>query len=347
MTRVSDRGRLKVAVLFGGTSQERDVSLASGAQVVRALREGGHDVVPVDTATGVLDAAAEQKLLRGVVPQVLPEEAELDLLRTGDATALTKAPELRDVEVFFLALHGGSGEDGTLQALLDLTGLPYTGSGMLGSALAMDKDIAKRLMTLAGVPTPRWLMAPVLLEDVEEHIGFPCIIKPSKQGSTVGLTVVRSAAEVEPAVDFAARYDDEVMIEAFVAGRELTVPILGGDALPVGEIITKNEIFDYESKYQPGGAEEIFPADLTGPEAVAIQSLALKTHHALKLRGFSRVDFRMDAEGVFWCLEANTLPGMTAASLFPKGAAAAGITFPDVCERLCRLAMDEHALRRH
>jgi D-alanine-D-alanine ligase len=343
-----DRGarRLKVAVLFGGTSAERDVSLASGAQVVTALRQAGHDVVAVDTATGVLDAAAERDLLRGTVPEVPPEDEALDLLRTGDATAITRAPELHGVDVLFLALHGGAGEGGQLQALLDMTGIPYTGSGMLGSALAMDKDVAKRLMLMAGVPTAPWLMAPVLLTDIEEQVGFPCVVKASKQGSTMGLTVVKRPEDVEAAVELAARYDDEVMIETFIPGRELTVPILGGDALPVGEIIPKNEIFDYESKYQPGGAQEIFPADLTGPEVVAVQSLALKVHGALKLRGFSRVDFRMDEDGVFWCLEANTLPGMTAASLFPKGAAAAGITFPQVCERICLLAIEEHRLRR-
>jgi D-alanine-D-alanine ligase len=267
------------------------------------------------------------------------------LLRTGDATALTKSPELEGVDVLFLALHGGAGEGGTLQALLDLTGLPYTGTGMLGSAMAMDKDVAKRLMLLAGVPTAPWLMAPVLLEDVEQRIGFPCVVKPSKQGSTVGLTVVKRAEDLEDAVQLAARFDDEVMIETFVPGREVTVPILGTDALPVGEIISKNEIFDYEAKYQPGGAEEIFPADLTGPQTVEVQSLALKVHHALKLRGFSRVDFRLDPDGVFWCLEANTLPGMTAASLFPKGAAAAGMSFSEVCERLCRLAIEDHRRR--
>jgi D-alanine-D-alanine ligase len=338
--------KLKVAVLFGGTSSERDVSIASGSQVVKALRAAGHEVVAVDTATGVLEASAETQLLRGEVPQLPPDEAALDMMSTGDATAITKAPELDDVDVLFLALHGGSGEGGTLQALLDITGIPYTGSGMIGSAMAMDKDIAKRLMMLAGVPTPRWLMAPVLLADVETHIGFPCVVKPSKQGSTVGLTVVREADAVEAAVELAARFDDEVMIEAFVPGRELTVPVLGFDAMPVGEIIVTREVFDYESKYQPGGAEEIFPADLTGAQVVEIQSLALKVHRALKLNGFSRVDFRMDAEGVFWCLEANTLPGMTAASLFPKGAAAAGMSFPELCDRLCRIAVEEHRLRR-
>jgi D-alanine-D-alanine ligase len=343
----SEGGRLKVAVLFGGTSSERDVSIASGSQVVQALREAGHEVVAVDTATGVLDAGAERQLMRGNVPEVPPEEESLDLLRTGDATALTKAPELAGVDVLFLALHGGAGEGGTLQALLDMTGVPYTGSGMLGSAVAMDKDVAKRLMLFSGVPTPPWLMAPVLLEDVQQQIGFPCVVKPSKQGSTMGLTVVREADGLEAAVELAARFDDEVMLEAFVPGRELTVPILGGEPLPVGEIITSREIFDYEAKYQPGGAEEIFPADLTGAQVVEIQSLALKVHRALKLRGFSRVDFRLDDEGVFWCLEANTLPGMTAASLFPKGAAAAGMNFPQVCERLCRLAIEEHRRRRH
>jgi len=340
-------GRLKVAVLFGGTSSERDVSIASGSQVVQALRQAGHEVVAVDTATGVLDGAAEQQLMRGNVPEIPPDEEALDLMRSGDATALTKAPELSEVDVLFLALHGGAGEGGTLQALLDMTGLPYTGSGMLGSAMAMDKDVAKRLMLFSGVPTPAWLMAPVLLEDVLQRVGFPCVVKPSKQGSTVGLTVVKQAEELEAAVELAARFDDEVMIEAFVPGRELTVPVLGGEALPVGEIISSREIFDYEAKYQPGGAEEIFPADLTGPQVIEVQALALKVHHALKLGGFSRVDFRLDEEGVFWCLEANTLPGMTAASLFPKGAAAAGMSFPEVCERLCRIAIEEHGRRRH
>jgi D-alanine-D-alanine ligase len=346
MADAREKKQLKVAVLFGGTSSERDVSIASGSQVVQALRQVGHEVVAVDTATGVLDAAAERQLLRGQVPQLPPDEQALDMMKTGDATALTKAPELGDVDVLFLALHGGAGEGGTLQALLDMTGLPYIGSGMIGSAMAMDKDIAKRLMLLAGVPTPPWLMAPVLLEDIEQRIGFPCVVKPSKQGSTVGLTVVREADTIEEAVQLAARFDDEVMIEAFVPGRELTVPVLGDDALPVGEILFEREIFDYEAKYQPDGAEEIFPADLTGAQVVEIQSLALKVHRALKLRGFSRVDFRLDEDGVFWCLEANTLPGMTAASLFPKGAAAAGISFPEVCDRLCRIALEDHRLRR-
>lgn len=337
---------MKVAVLFGGTSTERDVSIASGAQVVKALREAGHNVVAVDTATGALSAADERRLLVSGVAPAPPEEAALDLLRTGDVTALTRAPELEGVDVIFLALHGGTGEDGTLQALLDLTGMPYIGSGMLASAMAMDKDISKRLFRDAGVPTPPWLMAPVTVQDVLEMTGFPTVVKPSKQGSTVGLTVVKRPEDLDAAIAEAFRFDDEVMIERFIPGRELTVPILADEALPVGEIIVQREIFDYESKYQPGMADEVFPADLTGEQTVTIQFLALKAHRALKLSGYSRIDFRLDEEGTFWCLEANTLPGMTAASLFPKGAAAAGISFPRLCDRLCRLAIEEHRGKR-
>nr|AIA13548.1 D-alanine--D-alanine ligase [uncultured bacterium] len=337
---------MKIAVMFGGTSEERDVSIASGSQVVRALRKKGHDVVPIDTAIGVLDAAAEQKLLGSDVQSAPPGAEQLDVLRTGDSTKIMRAPEMAGVDVIFLALHGGAGEGGTLQALLELTGVPFTGSGMLGSAMAMDKDVSKRLFEIAGVPTPAWLMAPVEVQDVDTQIGWPAVVKPSKQGSTVGLSIVKKPEDLAAAIELAYRFDDEVMIERFIPGRELTVPVLGDDVLPVGEIFPKNEIFDYESKYQAGGAEEVFPADLTGPETVQVTMLAIKAHRALKLRGFSRIDFRLDEHGGFWCLEANTLPGLTAASLSPKGAQAAGIPFPDLCEKLCQLAIEEHANRR-
>ena len=336
---------MKIGVLFGGTSEERDVSIASGAEVVRALREAGHDVVAVDTATGVLDAAAEAELLTtGVAPKP-PDRGRLDLLRTGDPTSLTQAPELAGADVLFLALHGGAGEGGALQALLDMVGLPYTGSGMLGSAMAMDKDITKRLLRFAGVPTPDWLMTPTDVKEVEQAIGWPAVVKPSKQGSTVGLTVVKSPNGLADAIATAYEHDDEVMIERFVPGRELTVPVLGDEALPVGEIISKNEIFDYEAKYQPGMAEEIFPAEIDDEIAVEARRLGLLTHRVLKLEGFSRVDFRLDADGGLWCLEANTLPGLTSASLVPKSAAAAGIPFPRLCERICEIAIQEHTAR--
>ena len=337
---------MKIAVLFGGTSAERDVSIASGSQVIKALREAGHRVVAVDTATGVLGKEDEKKMLTAGVAPTPPDENELDMMRSGNTSAMLASPELTDIDVIFLALHGGSGEDGTLQALLELTGIPYTGSKPMPSGVAMDKDMSKRILAVAGVPTPDWVMAPCDAKQVHERFGLPFIVKPNKQGSTVGLSIVRSMDEYERAVKQAFQHDDEVMIEKFVPGRELTVPILGDDALPVGEITFKGEIFDYEAKYQPGGAEEIFPADLTGEQTVQAQVLALAAHKAMKLSGYSRIDFRMDENGDMWCLEANTLPGMTSASLFPKGAAAAGMGFPEVCERICRLAIEEHRSRR-
>jgi D-alanine-D-alanine ligase len=337
---------MRIAVLFGGTSSERDVSIASGSQVVKALREAGHDVVAVDTATGVLGPADEKKLLTSGVAPLPPEEESLDMLRSGDTSAIVSAPELRDIDVIFLALHGGTGENGTLQSLLELTGIPYTGSGPLGSAVAMDKDMTKRILVHAGVPTPDWVMAPVDVEEAASRVGLPMIVKANKQGSTVGLTKVKNPKDFNAAVAKAFQHDDEVMVEQFIPGRELTVPILADEPLPVGEIIIESEIFDYETKYQSGKAQEIFPADLPGPITIQAQMYALKAHRALKLRGYSRVDFRLDAENRLWCLEANTLPGMTAASLFPKGAAAAGMGFPEVCERICQLALEEHRQRR-
>src|SRR6185312_9230924 len=214
----------------------------------------------------------------------------------------------------------------------------YTGSGRLGSAMAMDKDISKRLFQGAGVPTARWVMAPAAKARIEREFGWPVVVKPSKQGSTVGLTVVKTAGEFDTAVALARKYDDEVMIEEFVPGRELTVGVLAGRALPVGEIIPRHEIFDYECKYTPGMSQEIFPADLPASAAAECGRLGLFAHHALKLGGYSRVDFRLTPAGELFCLEVNTLPGMTATSLLPQSARSAGIEFPDLCERICRTA---------
>lgn len=337
---------MRIAVLFGGTSAERDVSIASGAQVVAALRTAGHEVVAIDPAVGLIPRQAEDQALRPGVAAAPPDQDELGRMQLVDLRSLLHATEAGVIEVVFIAMHGSFGEDGTLQAVLDTTGIPYTGSGMLGSAVAMDKDIAKRLFVDTGVPTPAWLMAGGGTSRVATEIGFPAVVKPSKQGSTVGLTVVRESVGLDAAIAEAYRFDDEVMIERFIPGRELTVPILGNEALPVGEIISRHEIFDYECKYQPGMAEEIFPADLDEAVSVTVQELALRAHRALKLGGYSRVDFRMDADGGIWCLEANTLPGMSGASLFPKAAAAVGISFVEVCERICQLALEEHGARR-
>jgi len=328
----------RIAVLMGGTSSERDVSLASGIRITEALRACGHDVVAVDTVSGVLTQGDEQRLLAGGVVKTVPPDTKA-LIRMNAAMQGTLRA-LPQADVLFLALHGGQGEDGTLQALLDLTGVPYTGSGHLASALAMDKDLSKHLFRAAGVPTADWLMAPVTIGQVQARLGFPVIVKPSKQGSTVGLSVVKTPEELQPAIDAAFEHDDEVMVEQFIAGRELTVGVLGGETLPVGEIIAKHEIYDYECKYTPGMAVEEFPAKLSAEETATVQRFAQMAFDALKLRGYARIDFRMATDGTFYCLEANTLPGMTQTSLIPQAAAAAGITFPELCDRIVQLALE-------
>ena len=328
---------MRVAVLMGGTSAERDVSLASGIRVAHALRSTGHQVFAIDTASGLLSAGDEAALLEGGVLKTIPPDVHA-LMRLDQQLPATLGA-LPNVDAVFLALHGGRGEDGTIQALLDLTGVPYTGSGHLASALAMDKDLSKRLFRDVGVPTPEWLMAPTTMGEIEKAFGFPCIVKPSKQGSTVGLSLVRVPDELGAAIDLALQFDDEVMVERFIPGRELTVGILGDQALPVGEIIPVHELYDYECKYTPGMAKEVFPAALSSAETRRIQQLALLAFHALKLRGYARIDFRMSPEGVFYCLEANTLPGMTELSLIPQAAAAAQISFPALCEQIVQLAL--------
>jgi D-alanine-D-alanine ligase len=331
---------VRITVLMGGTSSERDVSLASGLRVADALRSRGHAVTTVDTVRGALTAGEERAMLAGPVMHALPPEpGALARLSSETLPATVRGLGSRhDADVVFIGLHGGQGEDGTLQALLDLTGVPYTGSGHLASALAMDKDLSKRLFRAAGVRTPEWIMAPAPDDDIVATLGLPVIVKPSKQGSTVGLTLVKHRAEIQAAIIEALKYDDEVMIEQFIAGRELTVGILGDLALPVGEIIPKHEIYDYECKYTPGMAREEFPAKLSAAETRTAQEQALLAFRALKLSGYARIDFRMTADGTFYCLEANTLPGMTELSLIPQAAAAAGISFPELCERIVQLA---------
>jgi D-alanine-D-alanine ligase len=338
---------MRITVLMGGTSSERDVSLASGLRIAEALRSRGHAVKSVDTAKGPMTEEDERRLLAaGVVKQKPPTPEELARMNAESVEeTAARLPKRGECDVAFLGLHGGSGEDGTIQALLDLAGVPYTGSGHLASALAMDKDLSKHLMRAHGVRTADWLMATAALgtpsiREVERALGWPVIVKPSKQGSTVGLSIVKQPGELAAAVAEAFKHDDEVMIERFIAGRELSAPILGGEALPVGEIIPKHEIYDYECKYTPGMAEEIFPAPLSAAETAEVQKQARNAFAALKLSGCARIDFRMTSSGEFYCLEANTLPGMTATSLVPQGAAAAGISFPELCERIALLAVD-------
>jgi D-alanine-D-alanine ligase len=330
---------MRVTVLTGGATAERAVALAGASQIVAGLRGRGHAVTVVDTVAGLIARPDEERLLASAVGREPPPVAELDEReRAFLSRGLTQLAAVQGADVLFLCLHAGRGEGGTLQAILDVIGVPYTGSGALASALAMDKDLSKRLFRAAGVPVPGWFMSPVAAEDVTTALGWPVIVKPSRMGSSVGMTLVRNAKGLDAAVALAARYDAAVMVEQFIAGRELTVGVLGDVPLPVGEIVPQHELFDYECKYTPGMSEETFPAKLDPQPARQLQELALAAHRALKLGGYSRVDFRLSAEGDIFCLEANTLPGMTRTSLLPQAARAAGIEFPELCERICRLA---------
>lgn len=331
---------MRVTVLLGGTSAERDVSIVSGTRVMEALRSRGHTVSAVDPASGELSDTALATLLPTGVRREWPSHETLAQLRAGAlGPRLGILPVVRDADVVFNALHGGDGENGTIQAILDSAGVAYTGSGAIGSAIAMDKDLSKILFRAAGVSTADWLMAPASAEEVTRTLGLPVIVKPSKQGSTVGLSLVKHIDALPAAIELALQHDDEVMLERFIPGRELTVGVVGGDPLPVGEIISKNELYDYEAKYTAGMAHEVFPAVLSAEATARVQGQARAAFRALKLRGCARIDFRMTADGTFYCLEANTLPGLTELSLIPQAAAAAGVSFPELCERIAMLAM--------
>ena len=339
---------MRITVLTGGATAERAVAFASASQIVAGLRSRQHQVSVVDLAArgggGPLDEQAERELLGGTVGAAPPDvDALAERERRMLSEALGELKPVREAEVLWLAVHGGALEGGTLQAVLDVIGVPYTGSGPLASALAMDKDLAKRLFRAAGVPVPAWFMAPVGVDDVSTALGWPVIVKPSKQGSSVGLTLVKKAQDLDNAVKLAERYDDEVMAEQYIAGRELTVGVLGDVPLPVGEIVSKHELFDYVTKYTPGMSEETFHAKIDTLLARQLQEYALTAHRALKLSGYSRIDFRVSSDGDIFCLEANSLPGMTRTSLFPQAAQAAGIPFAELCERIASLARNNKA----
>jgi D-alanine-D-alanine ligase len=313
---------------------ERDVSVASAKQVVAALRSRGHDVVAVDAERGTLSGADEAATFaRDIERKPPPRTTGSGLPRVIAEVAAS------DCAGVFLAMHGGTGENGTLQALLDVHGVRYTGSGHLGTSLAWDKIVSKQLFVQARIPTPAWFSAPVDVRTIAAELGFPVIVKPAGQGSTVGLSLVDGPDGIEAAIEHAAQYDNEVLIEQFIAGRELTVGVLDGKPLTVGEIVpVRGNIFDYEAKYQADAAKEIFPADVSAEIAQRTKDLALEAHAALRLGYYSRADFRMDEAGNLWCLEVNTLPGLSRGSLLPKSAAAAGIAFDELCERISRAA---------
>ena len=329
--------KLKIAVLMGGTSAEREVSLSTGRQILNALDPDNYTVYALDTASG-------QKFLPVGVTQ------PLGLLQGADGvTEITALPQLPlasagdKPDLVFIALHGRGGEDGTVQGMLEVLGIRYTGSGVLASALAMDKAMSKRVLTAAGVRMPQ----DVTLKRGETMppgaMPLPLIVKPNAQGSTIGMSIVREASEMEAAVTLAFQNDDTVLVEQFITGTEITVPILGNDALevlPVVEIVPAKGFYDYEAKYTAGATDEIVPARLPDTVAAEARRIATLCHQTLGCRGMSRTDMIVTAQSEIYTLEVNTIPGMTPTSLLPRSAEAALIPFPKLLDKIIALALD-------
>ena len=303
-----------VALLCGGTSSERDISLSSGAAAAQALTKAGFPVT-------MLDPASKEDLVK--------------LLNGGFSVA-------------FLCMHGKGGEDGTLQGFLETIGLPYTGSGVWASAVAMDKTKAKVFYREAGIPTPasQWLRkgSEVDADAIVDELGTHLVVKAASGGSTLGLYIVETVEGLLEALEKAFSLDDDVLVEQFVSGSEYTVSVVGNSnpaALPIIQILPANDFYDFESKYAPGGSRHICPAPLSDEQTAAMQAIAEAAHEALGCRGVSRTDFIMDEQGSMWALETNTLPGMTATSLLPDAARVMGVSFPELCTRLVKLALEE------
>jgi len=306
--------KLRLALLAGGKSGERDVSLKGAEEVAKVLDPDKYEVKRYDPATDLARLAAEADSL----------------------------------DVAFILLHGPFGEDGTVQGFLDLLSIPYQGSGVLGSAVAMDKNLAKILYRNAGLKIPKWYMA--IKEDIDNpgkilgHLGLPLVIKPASQGSSLGMTIARSEEDIAKGLQKAFAIDSSVMAEEFISGREITGGIIGNaelTALPLVEVIPgeEYEFFDYEAKYQPGATQEICPADLEESLTIRAQKCALAAHRALQLKGYSRTDMIISNDEIY-VLETNTIPGMTPTSLLPQAAAAAGLDFSALLDRLIDLALE-------
>ncbi len=338
---------MKILVLMGGASVERDVSLASGESIVKALKAAGHKVLALDTAQGQKLLSDNGKYLPEGVKQKPPDITEMEIKGKQLALEAIHSFDFSEVDVVFLALHGGQGEDGTIQALLDLTGKPYTGSGVLASALSMNKVMSKKIFEREGILTPEWFSidhsqlsdVSSLTERIERSFGFPCVVKPNNQGSTVGLTVVNEKRDLKKALECAQEYSNHILIEDYIPGRELTVGILGETPLPVVEIIPEHGIYDYECKYTHGKSNYVCPAEISEEKSREIQAIGLRAFKALGCEGYARADFRYGEDGRFYCLEVNTLPGMTSLSLVPMGAKALGIDFPQLVDRIAKLAL--------
>lgn len=335
---------MKIVVLAGGMSAERNVSLSTGVMVCQALRERGHQVAFADMFLGVAETEGDQ--FTAPIPQeykaVSPKEPDLAALR---ASRRDSSPDLfgpgvldlcRQAEMVFLALHGANGEDGRVQAAFDLMGIPYTGSGYLGSAVAMDKNLTKRVVQEAGVRTPSWqslTYGPGEVAHLAETLAVPCVVKVPRSGSTLGVYLVKERAALAPALTACLGCEGEVIVEDYIQGKELTCAVLEDRALPTVEIIPPDS-YDYESKYQPGATLEICPGRVPAEIEAEIGQMALRVHQTLGLAVYSRSDFILGEDGHPYFLEVNTLPGMTPTSLVPQEAAAVGISYGELCEKI-------------
>ena len=341
---------MNIIVLTGGVSSERNVSLASGRGITKALREGNHKVRVIDPIFGK-EQPQENDIfnMKPVIGKEFPTANELKAYSNRKVIECINSDIFDGIDIVFLALHGKFGEDGKVQSLLEMRGVKYTGSEVTSSAMAMDKDISKIIFKHAGVPTPDWFMIEKgdfsfnhIDEKIKAYFDYPVVIKPNDEGSTVGLSIIQPDVEdiqLKSGLNLAFEYSDKIMVEQYISGRELTVTVLGEEALPVVEIIPKNGFYDYEHKYTSGMTEYFCPADLTKELGSQLREMGLLAHESLRCKAYSRVDFRMNQEGQFYCLEVNTLPGMTELSLVPKAAQAVNISFPELLNRIIELSL--------
>ena len=336
---------MKIAVLLGGSSPERLVSIASGRGVVNALRELGHDVVAIDPSLGA-NQISESELFSQAVGATPPTKEFLNKLSPRNYLAAVESKLFDGIDLAFIILHGKWGEDGIVQSLLELRAIPYTGSGVMASAIAMDKVMSKKLFVHHGTPTADWYdykvdskHRPDLAKREIAKLGYPSVVKPNDQGSSVAITIVNSENELDIALDEAERFSDVVLVEKFIKGAELTVGILGDQPLPVIEIRPHGGFYDYHHKYTKGMTDYLVPAPIDKSLALSLQEMSVKTFSSLGCKTFGRVDFRIGSDGTPYCLEVNTIPGMTETSLVPKAAAAAGITFKDLVGKIVELSV--------
>ncbi len=344
---------MNIIVLCGGISKERDVSLVSGIQIARTLRELGHKAVLIDIFFGsVAEFETPAEIFSApastLFASIGEREPDIDALfknrgHDGCGRIGRNVIELcRAADLVFMAIHGDDGEDGRLQAMFDLMDIKYTGSGYLSSAVSMNKNLTKQILRQNGILTPDWVTLHKN-NDFYKDVGFPCVVKPCSGGSSVGTSLVFSRDEYSRALKTAFECEPCVIVEKYIAGRECDVGILGNTPLPVIEICVNSGFFDYRTKYQKGAAKEICPARLPHKTEKELQETALFAFHLLGLSVFSRMDFIIDENGNAYCLEANSLPGMTPESLFPKEAAAAGLEYADVCRIIIEESLKKYS----